>query len=204
MTDWQITSWLYRHFRKLPPFYSILQAENTNLKQLLSELPTVPERILDLGAGHGNAGRIFFQNSPVSPRLFIAIDHEWSMLKQLTPLFSYCPCQAAAETLPLKNECIHLVLAIGLSEYLPDHINFLSEINRVMSPESYAVITIAPPGPANYLRKLLGHSLFFSNADQFRVLAEQAGFQLVRVTKSWLQTQFLFKKKGNPIESNAL
>lgn len=196
MTDWQITSWLYRHFRKLPPFASILQAENANLKQLLAELPTAPDFILDLGAGHGNAGRVFFQNCAESPQLFIAIDHEWSMLKQLSSLYSYSPCQATAETLPLKNKCIHLVLAIGLTEYLPDHLKFLSEINRIMSPGSYAVITIAPPGPANYLRKLLGHALHFSTTDQFQSLAEQAGLQLVGSAKSWLQVQLLFQKKG--------
>ena len=137
MTAWQITSWLYRHFRKLPPFNTILQAENTNLQQLLSELPLIPDLVVDLGSGHGNAGRVFFQNTPAFPRLFIAIDHEWAMLKQLSQLSSHSPCLASAGNLPLKNESIRLVLAIGLTEYVPDKFKLLAEINRIMRPDSY-------------------------------------------------------------------
>ena len=167
----------------------ILKGENKKLNILLNSIDRKGKIVLDLGTGTGNV--LQFLNSA---RVVVAIDSNFSMLqvtKRLNP--NVVLIQADASNLPIKLDSIHIVIAIGLSEYVREIEMLLKEISLILKRNSFLVFTFSPRGFWTRLRLLLGHSIYPRTFNDIKINARKEHFQKVSNSRSLMQEQVLFR-----------
>jgi len=187
---WNIKAKLYFYLRNRFPFRYILQHENKSLKQLLSQVPDSQLKfVVDLGVGTGNALSIIN-----CEKIRIGVDFSLSMLhlakKDISALFVNCDVLF----LSLKNEIADLVLAIGLSEYIPQLEIIFQEMKRISKPNAFAIVTYAPKNIWTWLRWFLGHKIYPRKFDDILRIIQSYGFEVVAREKSMMQRQLLIIK----------
>jgi ubiquinone/menaquinone biosynthesis C-methylase UbiE len=149
---------------------------------------------LDIGCGRGNSTSFI----PKSTHLVIAVDNCFEMLSRNTTVFPMVSfINTDAVNLPFQSQSFHLILCIGVSEYLDNISKLLSEIERVLIPQGYIIITISNKNILNYLRLLLGHHLYPINDTSFETMLSNYPFKMVAKLKTALQFQYLLQKVSN-------
>lgn len=187
---WRLQARLYRIFRHRFPFNLIVEKENQNLQRLLQSIHvTTPCVAIDIGTGNGNVLRWLSHFDRV-----IGIDSNFAMLRQAKQLFpSARLIQGEASRLPLKPPA-DLVVAVGLTEYLKDATRLFEEVQRILLPGGYLIITFAPPGLWTSLRRLWGHRLYPRTAAEIAALGRRNNFRLQGQMRTMMQEQLLFQK----------
>ncbi len=187
---WNLKSKLYRSLRSKFPFNLILRGENKKLEVILRSIDTTNEKVIDLGTGIGNVLQYLIDFKHV-----VGVDFTLSMLllaRQSYPGVKLI--QADALLLPIKTNSVHLVIAIGLSEYLLDIEAFFKEAFRILKYSGFLVFTFSPRGIWSQLRLLLGHTIYPRTLDEIITIAMRERFQIVENSYSLMQGQVLVKK----------
>jgi len=122
------------------------------------------------------------------------LDRSLRMLRRSQGRSRFTGVVGEACRLPLRDGAIPLVLAVGLTEYLPDKGTFLGEVKRVLRSGGYFLVTISQPGVLNFLRNLLGNRIYPVRAKQWEVIVERKGFNCLGQGKTFLQIQYLFRE----------
>ena len=116
------------------------------------------KKMLDVGCGSG----IFLIEGLKQERQVVGIDYSKQMLETARqnlssfPTHSYQLLQASAQKMPLKSNSVDIVIASGLTDYLnfKDTLKFMSEVNRVLKTNGYAIITFPKKdSPLSFLRQ---------------------------------------------------
>jgi len=187
---WNLKAKLYRCLRSKLPFNLVLKTENKKLELILHSIVIAGKKVIDLGTGTGNVFQFL-----VSTDIQIGIDSTFSMLKLAKESYPEANfIQADALKLPLKNDSVELVTAVGLSEYLKDVQPLFTEINHILRSNGYLIITFSPFGMWTRLRLLLGHNIYPRTFEQLITIAKNSQFQFVKNSYSFMQGQVLFKK----------
>lgn len=186
---WHVKANFYRSLRKCFPFNLILKGENKKLETLLKSIDTKEKIILDLGTGTGNTLQFLDDTNVV-----FAIDSNFSMLQITQRLIpSAILIQADALKLPIKSNTIHIITAVGLSEYVRNIESLLKEISRALRENSFLIMTFSPKGVWTRLRLVLGHAIFPSSLNEIERIARKEKFQKLINNRSLMQEQLLFK-----------
>lgn len=105
-------------------------------KQMLDDID-IYGRILDIGCGTGLLLE-YLKDRDIDAEL-IGVDISMNMLKQCS---GYMVLMADAEHLPFSNKSFDFVFSFTMLQNLPTkNINFFSEVNRVLKPQSTFVLT---------------------------------------------------------------
>ena len=188
MNIWNLKAYIYQKARQLPGFSHILNAETDNLKKLLNDLK--PDSLLDIGVGTGATLSIYDEDM-----IIYGIDFSFKMLKQVRMHHpDLTGIQANACQLPLQKKSFSFISAIGLTEYLPDLTVFFEEVDMILKPEGYLLITFAPNTFFNYLRLAWGSRLFLQSEKEW-VNSIPTHWKQIGHNASWLQRQFLYQKQ---------
>ncbi len=155
-----------------------------------------PMEMLDIGTGTGMVQRIVSENTCI-----FGIDKSLKMIEKNVGKNLFIKIVGEACHLPIKNNTFSLVSAIGLTEYISDKDLFLQEIKRVLLPEGYFLVTIAPPSPLNKIRNLLGNRIYAVKAEKWETLTGKKGFICIEQTQSLLQVQYLLRLKKLGVKS---
>ena len=194
MTD---TSW-----RKLAPYYpwmrnnpfsvSFLKREQAAARGLLTRLKDTPIDVaVDLGSGSGHSLSLI----PERTQITIAVDNCPEMIAVCRSRYGYILyLQADACQLPIKSDSLDLVFCIGLLEYIADVPLLLSEIHRILKKKRWLILSNAPPGPLNALRRLLGPRLYLRRPAEIEKLINTQKFRIKNQSKTSLQRQYLLQK----------
>jgi len=186
---WHVKSKFYRATRKRFPFNLILKGENKKLNILLDLVDTKGKIILDLGTGTGNV--LQFLNDA---HVVFAIDSNYSMLQVTKRLYpNVVLIQADALKLPVKSNSIHIITAIGLSEYVGEIESLFKEIFQAQLKDSFLVLTFSPRGFWTRLRSVLGHSIYPGTLNDMAKIARKEHFQMVNNRRTLMQEQVLFR-----------
>lgn len=196
---WQLTSYLYKFFRHCFPFYQILEAENENFRKLLSTLPIQPAVVLDLGTGDGNALRQFQKivktTNPANAPQILALDYSANMLKNFKFNQEVDLIQAELGGLPIKDQSVTLIFAIGVTEYVKNLQSVIQEIQRILAPDGQIIVSISPINGFFYLRFLLGKKLFRTFEADLASYLKDAELEIKQKVESLTQILFLAVKK---------
>lgn len=195
MRLWDIKARVYSGLRHLPLIRKILEKEKKGLQFLLDHFTHFPSLLLDIGIGAGDTLDVFPEFI-----LIIGLDASLPMILQARKKRPIYGVAGEASRLPFKSRCTEWVSAIGLTEYLKEPFAFLDEVDRILLPGGYFLMTISPPHFWNRLRSLLGHFLFLFNPCELEKEVARRGMMLLRKTKSGLQWQYLYQKKITPSE----
>ena len=194
---WRLKRRLFETFRNSGPFKTILEKENQNLVYLLNQISLADKRVLDLGVGTGNVLNFLKDAHKV-----IGIDFSESMLLSTKKHFPEANLvRANVVQLPIRSDCLDVITAVGLVEYLKDIIPLVEEVSRSLRHKGYFLLTFSPPNIWTRLRLFLGHPLYPRNLDQIASVARFNQFELCYHTQSMMQVQVLFVKKENGIKS---
>ena len=188
MNIWNIKAYFYRYVRSLPVVHHILQHEIENLGRLWGELDTPFSVIADVGTGTGACLGIYPDDIPV-----IGIDRSFRMLTRNCERALLFPVVGDAYALPLSENSVPFISAVGIAEYLQEKRKWLVEMKRILSPDGYLLLTMAPPNVLNFLRRLLGNRIYLIRQRKWEALAEKLGFFMVGREQSLLQIQYLFR-----------
>jgi ubiquinone/menaquinone biosynthesis C-methylase UbiE len=71
--------------------------------------------------------------------------------------------QAKAQTIPLKSDCLDLITAIGLIEYMSDAVPFLAEASRLLKKGGFLVMSFSPANVWTRMRAIFGHRVYAWN-----------------------------------------
>ena len=187
MNIWNIKALFYRYVRSLPVVHHILQHEIENLGRLWGRMDTPFSVIVDVGTGTGACLGIYPDDIPV-----IGIDRSIRMLTRNERAMLF-PVVGEAYTLPLYENSVPFISAVGIAEYLQEKRKWLVEMKRILSPDGYLLLTIAPPNVLNSLRRLLGNRIYLIRQTKWEALVENLGFFMVGREQSLLQIQYLFR-----------
>lgn len=186
MSLWDWKAKLYDKSRKCFPFNLILAKEVENVRNLISEIHLNQKKILDVGTGTGTMLCLFPDNAQVfaSDRSFDMIAH--AKLKRQVKFVV-----ADSNILPFKSFSFDLVTAVGLFEYQKNQLGFLKELQRVMNPNGFSVVTFSQLALLNFLRNFLGHRVYLISIGKFNHLLGLTDFNAKIIKKSLLQRQIL-------------
>lgn len=171
-------------------------------KDLIEAAALAPgERVLDVGCGTGVVARLAAENLK-GTGVIAGLDVNPSMLavaREVTPEgVAIDWYEASAEAIPLPDGSFDLVLCQMSLQFVPDRLNALREMRRVLAPGGRLVLSVPGPTPplfedfADALTKHINreaapfvHGVFALNdIDELRRLASAAGFEQVKVTKA--------------------
>ena len=187
MNIWNLKAPSYHRLRTLPIVGRILCHEKRKLAALLCQVE-VGGIVLDIGTGAGSTLDLFGESIPV-----IGVDRSLAMLRKALRRPRFFGVVGDAVHLPIRSCSVHAVSAIGLAEYVSDKAALLSEIKRILCPNSWFLVTVSPPGLATTLRQCLGSRIYPVRGEQFVSLASEQGFVLINRSQTWLQVQMLFR-----------
>lgn len=193
---WNAQASFYGALRANPISRRILEEENQALARLLSKIPKKRfEKILDVGAGEGNALAVFNAAGLVGNDCY-AVDYSEKMLRRLQRNFPAVTTVCAdAARLPFADGAFDLILCVGLSEYARHLRTLLAELARALKPNGYLAITASAPTWLNRLRHVHLHALFLREERELLLAFRETGFATLAKEKTMLQTQFLLQKK---------
>jgi ubiquinone/menaquinone biosynthesis C-methylase UbiE len=185
---WNLKASIYHFFRMIPGVRWILVQEKGNLRKLLPpEIDTV-QAILDIGSGSGSTLDIFPEKL-----MIVAVDQSAAMLIQtLKRRPGTVAVVASADALPFKSSVFQFCSCIGVTEYFSRPDIPLAEMNRILTDSGQLLITFPNRSLVNYLRLILGHSIYPQNAS-WKLLLNKSRFHPDKKAQSWLQTQILAK-----------
>lgn len=167
------TEWDSRYGRqpqKLSDLDLALRREHvqTLMRQLLADSKRTRLRVLDLGCGTGNV----LEGLPRERLQVIGMDLVPEMAAAAARVHPQdCFAAADAGALPLADSSVDMVTCLGLLEYVPDPLQVLTGIQRVVRPAGHIILSI--PNRGSLLRK-------FSNIE---VRAEQVFFRTMNVLR---------------------
>lgn len=102
---------------------------------------------LDLGCGTGEASPLLSKTKPY------AIDFSEKMISQVKKKYPNVNSKVAdATNLLFESKKFRLVLALGVIEYIPNHNRVIQEVDRVLSADSYFIMSF--PNKSSFFRKL--------------------------------------------------
>jgi predicted TPR repeat methyltransferase len=188
MNLWNVRAVFYDVLRQIWPWNKILAVETRNLKQLINQLPRIPEQIADIGCGTGIALKLVGKNSRIA-----GIDQSRNMVK-IACKRSMPVVIGAAELLPFKKARIDFFLAIGIVEYISDLDSFLQEIAYLAAPDSYLLLTSSPKNWFSIIRRITAVRIIGRTAQQIIDAAAQYGFLLIEKKSCVSQDAFMFIK----------
>jgi ubiquinone/menaquinone biosynthesis C-methylase UbiE len=187
---WSLKAKFYRSLRSSFPFNFILKEENKKLELILGSIEVRNKTIVDLGTGAGNVLQYL-----VDSKLTIGIDFTFSMLQSTRQSYpGVYLLQTNTMALPIKNNSIEVVTAVGLSEYLKNIELFFKETFRILKNDGFLVLTFSPRGIWSRLRLLLGHAIYTRTLTDLITIAKGERFQIIKNSNSSMQSQVLFQK----------
>ena len=185
---WNFKAGFYSPVRDFGIFHWILNRERKNL-QFLMDQATIPKSMaLDIGTGSGST--IAIMEKSTTP---IGLDSSLNMLRKTRTKYSIPVLAGDANFLPFSDNTFHLVSAIGLTEYLSNINDFLSNVRRVIIKKGFFLVTISQPNLLNFLRNLLGNRIYPYPVSVWEKKIRNAGFTLIDRTKTLMQVQYLFQ-----------
>ena len=104
---------------------------------------------------------------------------------------------------PYESGCMDLILCIGVSEYIADIDVLISEIFRVLDDKGSAIITSSSPNILNHIRKISGHKLYLRSDIEMSERLSAGDFNIVRISRTLIQDQFLIQKLKDGITGSA-
>ena len=189
MKLWDITAAIYFRFRRLPLFRRVLDSELANLRSLLQSIPEPYPFLIDLGTGAGSTLEIFPEDVPI-----IGLDHSLNMLKNAAKnRDGLSGLVGSTEHLPFRNDCVSIISAIGITEYLRDKETLINEIKRILKNEGYVLITISQPSFLNRVRNLLGNRIYPIDPECWKRMLCSAGWICLGEKTSLIQKQYLYR-----------
>jgi SAM-dependent methyltransferase len=189
MHVWDLKAFLYHGARRLPGIARILDAEMRNLRTLAGGIPEFPESAADVGTGAGSTLDIIPPD--VRP---VCMDRSVFMLRRAAQGREIRAVAGDLRRLPFKKNGLEFLSAIGVSEYLPEPLNFPSEAAMALKPGAYFLVTVSPAGFLTLPRTLLGHRLHPVRPAAWEDAMEKAGFIILGKKKSLFQIQYLAQK----------
>lgn len=187
---WSLKAKFYRSLRSSFPFNFILKEENKKLELILGSIEVRNKTIVDLGTGAGNVLQYL-----VDSKLTIGIDFTFSMLQSTRQSYpGVYLLQTNTMALPIKNNSIEVVTAVGVSEYLNNIELFFKETFRILKNDGFLVLTFSPRGIWSRLRLLLGHAIYTRTLTDLITIAKSERFQIIKNSNSLMQSQVLFQK----------
>ena len=189
---WNIQAGFYKALRRNPISARILTAENEAASSLLDRIsPVRINRILDIGSGRGNSLGLLqsFQAK------IIGLDLTRSMItKARSEYNNVLFLQGDIVHLPVKDNCMDIVICLGVMEYVKYQKIPLLETCRVLRPGGYALISLPIKHRLNYFRRLLGHRIFIPDHDAIITVLQEMNLELLAQQTTLLQNQLLFRK----------
>ena len=165
LKHWNRVARYYSLFRFNPISYYILNKEQKSIRDLIAMRINISDsgRALDMGTGNGLSLNLI----PPDISHIHAIDQSAEMATKTRNNYNHVEVITgnALET-PYENECMDLILCVGVSEYIADIKVLLGEIFRVLKTGGFAVFTSSPPNYLNHIRKLSGHNLYLRSATE--------------------------------------
>jgi len=114
------------------------------LRAILSEI--APIRILEVGCGTCH----WLEGLQASGLSLMGVDKSYAMLKQARALQKTLLCQAAAESLPLKDESYDFIYCVNALHHFSEPQTFIREVQRVLMPGgTLAIIGMDPSDTRN-------------------------------------------------------
>ncbi len=110
-------------------------------ERVLRLLPDRVDTAVDIGCGSGAYLPLLARRS----QFLVAMDFSREMLKQSRASYGeVCDqfVEGDAMRLPLREQCMDLLICIGVLEYLPDPLACLREVHRVLRPGATAVLSV--------------------------------------------------------------
>jgi ubiquinone/menaquinone biosynthesis C-methylase UbiE len=98
-----------------------------------------------------------------------------------------------AMNIPLQTASLDILLAVGLLEYVKDKARALKEIDRVLKPGSFAVLTFSPKNFYTILRLIWGNRIYATTDSENEALLSKK-FEITAQKKTLMQRQYLIKK----------
>ncbi len=188
---WNLKAWLYRIFRHQFPVGWIHRQEMEALRSLYTQIPISIDTVADLGTGNGDALQVV-----PSTTLSIGIDYAEQMLRHARSRFPSAQFVVAdALHVPVRSCTIDVVLTIGLTEYFDNPQLLLEEIERLLVPHGYAIISFSPPGLFTNVRRLYQLKIYPRTFSQMKECIMAAGFEICDSTHTLMQQQVLIKKR---------
>jgi ubiquinone/menaquinone biosynthesis C-methylase UbiE len=189
MKLWNIKAAAYFWTRRLSFFRCVLDNELANLRFLIQSIPEPYPFVIDLGTGAGSTLEIFPVHIPI-----IGLDRSFSMLKNAAKnRDGLSGLVGSAEHLPFRNDCVSIISAIGITEYLRDKETLINEIKRILKNEGYVLITISQPSFLNRLRNLLGNRIYPIDPECWKRMLCSAGWICVSEKGTLIQKQYLYR-----------
>jgi SAM-dependent methyltransferase len=185
---WDLEAGAYHGLRRLPGLRFLLDAEKRNLASLLARVEAWPRAAVDVGTGAGSSLDLF----PPGVRV-TALDRSPAMLRRARLRRPVTAVLADASRLPLRDGSVRFLAAVGLTEYLADHVSFVAGARRALAPGGYFLVTVSPKGALNALRRLLGHRLHPADPGEWEDLVAASGFECLGKKKSLIQAQYLYR-----------
>ena len=139
MNLWNIYAKIYKVLRSNPVTKTILHTEHQSLlKLLVFRIPSITSgQALDLGTGRGD----FLKCNPTDIGNIYAIDNSPRMVALTRKTHDYVDVVLGdALDTPFDNECMDLILCVGLSEYIADIDVLLNEIFSVLKSDGFAIM----------------------------------------------------------------
>lgn len=190
--QWKKLAAIYPLLRENPLSVYLLRQETALQKTLLR--PIIDDSILvsgDFGVGRGHSLHLL----PVSAKLRVAIDLCSHMVSLSHSQFKDISFLAAdALEMPFQPKTFDLLCCIGLTEYVSDIDNLLSQFYSILKPDKYLMITSSPHNFITASRKLLGPTIFPRTSQEIEDCAKRNGFRLINKGSTLSQNQFLLIK----------
>jgi ubiquinone/menaquinone biosynthesis C-methylase UbiE len=197
MRVWDRKAPFYRRWRSLPLARKILRQETEAARRLLGKdfgdpAAGGPAVVLDVGTGCGVGLPMFPDHVKV-----IGMDRSLAMLRNIPAGVSMLRVAGDALRLPFGRGRFSIVTAVGISEYLRDQGQFLSELGRVCASGGRCLVTLAPITLPNVLRFFLGHRLHLQNPERWMRKARGRGFSVLETAGAGFQFLVLLGKPSS-------
>jgi ubiquinone/menaquinone biosynthesis C-methylase UbiE len=194
MDLWDLEAGVYDGLRRIPGIRRILEQEKRNLRSLLESVPKFPDILVDIGTGAGSTLDAF----PKSAKR-IGLDASFAMVRHSRKRLA-AVVVGDARQLPFKKRSIRFLSVVGVTEYFSEHHEFLKEVEIVLSPGGYFLVTVSPKKFLNWLRIGLGHSLHMVRPEKWERRMDRFPMVCLGRRRSLFQIQYLYQKaKGKVI-----
>jgi ubiquinone/menaquinone biosynthesis C-methylase UbiE len=118
-----------------------------------------------------------------------------------TPVF--IKAVGVGEHLPFHSHRFSFVSAVGLMEYVRQPEQVLAETVRVSRPPARLLVTSSPVTVVNSFRRVFGAKLYLRADEEVAQLLECAGLEILRHSKTLMQSQWLVRIAGDRRVVNA-
>jgi ubiquinone/menaquinone biosynthesis C-methylase UbiE len=150
-------------------------------------------QVLDLGTGRGNC----LQYVPTNVTKIFALDKSSEMVALTSNKYKYVEISVGDVChTPYASSSMDLIFCVGVSEYVEDADELLTEINRILREPGYAIFTSSPPNLFNWLRILFGHTLYLRTQESMIESIIHNGLKLLSTNRTVIQNQYLLVSKS--------